>query len=89
MVLLIPSSYEGFGHPVIEASASGTPTIGSNAVPQEVLVDGFNGFRIPTLNPKAYATKLTEVIKNEELWKELHRNCIERAKRFYVDRNYQ
>jgi len=86
MVLLIPTSYEGFGYPMIEASASGIPTIGSNAIPQEVLVDGVNGFRIPIFNPKVYATKLVEVIKNDELWRELYRKCVEHAKHFHVDK---
>jgi len=86
MVLLIPSNYEGFGYPVIEASASGTPTVGSNAIPQEVLVNGVNGFRIPIFNPKVYATKLVELIKNDELWEELHKKCIEHAKQFHIDK---
>ena len=85
MALLIPTSYEGFGYPVIEASASGTPTMGSNAIPREVLVDKINGFRIPIFNPKTYAIKLVEIIKNDELWRELHRSCIEYAKHFHVD----
>jgi len=86
MVLLTPSGYEGFGYPAIEASASGTPTVGSNAIPQEVLVDGVNGFRIPIFNPKVYVTKLVELIKNDELWGELHRKCIEHAKQIHIDK---
>ena len=86
MVLLILSSYEGFGYPLIEAAASGTSTVGSNIILLEVLADGVNVFKIPIFNPKAYVTKLVELIKNDELWEELHRKCIKHAKQFHVDK---
>jgi len=41
---------------------------------------------ISRFNLKIYATKLVESIKDDELWEELHRKCIEHAKQFHVDK---
>lgn len=74
-VLIMPSSYEGFCYPVLEAFASGTPVVGSNAIPSELLRDGYNGLRLETFDVEVYARKLYEVLHNEKLWLRLHRNA--------------
>jgi len=74
-VLIVPSSYEGFCYPVLEAFASGTPVVGSNAIPSELLIDGYNGFRLRTFDAKMYAKQLYKVLHDEKLWLKLHRNA--------------
>ena len=73
--LIVPSSYEGFCYPVLEAFASGTPVVGSNAIPSELLIDGYNGFRLRTFDAKMYAKQLYKVLHDGKLWLKLHRNA--------------
>jgi len=46
MVPLIPSSYDEFRYPLIEADISDIPTMRSDAISQEVLADGVCNFKI-------------------------------------------
>lgn len=79
-VLLIPSSYEGFGYPILEAFASGTPVIGSRALPEELLIDGYNGFRVKSYIPQTYAEKVLLLLGDERLWKDFSKNALMTAK---------
>jgi glycosyltransferase involved in cell wall biosynthesis len=80
--LILPSSYESFGYVVLEAMACGTPVVVSNAVPEEVVINNFNGIRVDSFNPQDYANALEKVLTDEELWLKLSRNGLEFAKRF-------
>jgi len=81
-LLLIPSSYEGFGYPVLEAFASGTPVAGSDAIPSELLIDNFNGFRIHGFEAKVYAGAVLKLLRDYVLWAEMSRNALETARRY-------
>ena len=64
--LLIPSLWEGFGLPAIEAMACGTPVIASNrGALKECLGD--YGIFIDPLNPDSIASAMEEVLVNESL----------------------
>jgi glycosyltransferase involved in cell wall biosynthesis len=65
--LVFPSSYEGFGAPVIEAMALGTPVIASDhtALPEVV---GDAGQVVP-LDIAAWATAIDHAITHHELWR--------------------
>jgi len=54
----------------------------SSAVPGDVVVDGFNGVRVNSLNPADYANALEKLLRDEDLWLKLSRNGAEFVKRF-------
>ena len=80
--LVLPSSYEAFPYTVLEAMACGTPVVVSNAIPDEVVVSGFNGVRVNSLEPMEWAKALENVVTNEGLWLKLSRNGLDFAKQF-------
>ena len=84
--LVYPSSYEGFGLPVIEAQRAGCPVIACNAssIPEIIgktplLMDG------PT--PEDVLAKL-EILKDSHLRDEIIREGLENARRFSWDKMY-
>jgi len=80
--LILPSSYETFSYVTLEAMACGTPVVVSSAVPEEVVLNNFNGIRVSSFNPKDYANALEKLLLNEELWLKLSRNGLEFVKQF-------
>jgi glycosyltransferase involved in cell wall biosynthesis len=80
--LILPSSYETFSYVTLEAMACGTPVVVSNAVPEEVVLNNFNGIRVSSFNPEDYANALEKLLLNEELWLKLSRNGLEFIKQF-------
>jgi glycosyltransferase involved in cell wall biosynthesis len=84
--LLLPSSYEALPYVVLEAMACGTPVIVSNAVPDEVVINNFNGIRISSFNPEEYANALERLWRDEELRLKLTRNGLVFVKQFnYIE----
>jgi len=84
--LILPSSYEGFPYAVLEAMMCGTPVVVSRAVPEEVIMDGFNGIRVNSFDPRDYANALERLLLDEELWLRLSRNGLSFVKQFdYVE----
>lgn len=64
--LVYPSLYEGFGLPVLEAMASGTPVIASHAASiPEVL--GETGILLSPTDPTAWAQAIVKVMHDESL----------------------
>jgi Glycosyltransferase len=82
LAVILPSSFEGFSYTTLEASASGTPVVGSNCTPEEALVDGYNGFRINGINPNDYAKKLEMILSNHELWERISSNGMKLVKNY-------
>lgn len=80
--LILPSSGEAFPYTVIEAMACGTPTVVSSAVPGDVIIHGYNGLRIESLNPVDYANALEMLLIDEDLWLNIHRAALSFVKRF-------
>jgi glycosyltransferase involved in cell wall biosynthesis len=82
-VLVIPSIKEGWGIPVIEAGACGTPAIGTQTSGlMDTIIDGKTGFLAPYGKPKIIAEKIVSVLKNDDLRDRLSKNALEWAKNF-------
>jgi glycosyltransferase involved in cell wall biosynthesis len=79
--LILPSSYEALPYVALEAIACGTPVVVSNAVPEEVVINNFNGIRVNSFNSEDYANALEKLLTDEELWLKLSRNGQEYVKR--------
>lgn len=80
-MLLFPSLYEGFGLPVLEAMASGTPVLlGPNSALPEVA--GEAGFYLEDPDPQAYAQAIRQLMEDQPLWQRLREAGLERARLF-------
>lgn len=68
-VAVVPSLYEGFSLPTIEAMACGTPVVATTggALPEVVGRHGENGMLVPVADPSALAAQIVEVLENPEL----------------------
>ncbi|NIM05754.1 MAG: glycosyltransferase [Armatimonadetes bacterium] len=80
-VFVMPSLYEGFGMPVLEAMACGTPIICSNtsALPE---VAGDAALLIDPQQPEMLAEAMEKVLSEERLAEELSEKGRRRAKAF-------
>lgn len=83
-VFCLPSSYEGFGVPYIEAMASGTPVVASpNVGAREVTQEGRSGL---VVRDDMLAATLTRVLTDAALRERLCAAGLERAQDFGWDR---
>ncbi|MBW4483590.1 MAG: glycosyltransferase family 4 protein [Tildeniella torsiva UHER 1998/13D] len=81
IALVFPSLWEGFGLPVLEAMACGTPVITSNvsSLPE---VAGEAALSIDPYNVGALAEAMTAVASDHTLWRTLHQAGLARVKAF-------
>jgi glycosyltransferase involved in cell wall biosynthesis len=82
--LVMPSKYEGFGLPVLEAMACGTPVIASNAasLPE---VGGDAALYAPPDDPRAWVESIRRVLTDEMLRASLREKGLRQAARFRWD----
>lgn len=78
LFLAMPSIYEGFGLPLLEAMARGTPVLTSNCSSMPEVV-GSAGYLIDPLDVEAIKIGLFELITDKELRKKLASECMSRA----------
>lgn len=82
-VTSVPSNY---GFPIcsptaLESLAAGTPVVGSfSAISGDNLVDGYNGFRVPSHNVDLFASRLKLLLDEEDIWEEMSRNALQHIK---------
>ena len=80
-VFTLPSLYEGFGMPLLEAMACGTPVITttSSSLPEVV---GDAGLLVPPTDPDALGAALLRVLRDAGLRAELRERGLVQAQRF-------
>jgi glycosyltransferase involved in cell wall biosynthesis len=81
IALIFPSLWEGFGLPILEAMACGTPVITSNtsSMPE---VAGDAAILVDPTNVGAIASAIDSVINDRALQKDLRDRGLQRAKQF-------
>ncbi len=81
IALLLPSLHEGFGVPIIEAMACGTPVITSNcsAMPE---VAGGAALLVDPYSVESIAATVQELVERPQLADTLRKKGLERAKEF-------
>ena len=80
-VFVLPSLFEGFGMPLLEAMASGTPVIAANtsSLPEVV---GDAGLLFDPLSTEALAEALARACENRQLRERLQAGGLARSKQF-------
>jgi len=86
--LVMPSLYEGFGLPLVEAMSYGTPVLTANnsSMPE---VTGNAGLLVDALDVDSIADGLQEMITNNELRERLAKNAKLNASRYSWDNSAQ
>ena len=78
-VLVVPSSYEGFGIVYLEGMAFGLPAIGTNAgAASEIITEGENGFLITPDDVETLSKKLTLLAQDRDLLESMSIKALER-----------
>jgi len=80
--LILPSRYEALPYVVLEAFASGLPVVVSNAIPSELVKDGYNGFRLYGYSPNSYAEKIKKLLVDGDLWSYVSTNALKTANEY-------
>jgi D-inositol-3-phosphate glycosyltransferase len=82
-VVVMPSHYESFGMVALEAMACGTPVIASQVGGLAFLVqDGVTGYTVPSEDDQVLCDKLTLLLGNESLRKQMGRSAADYAQNY-------
>jgi D-inositol-3-phosphate glycosyltransferase len=78
--VVMPSHYESFGMVALEAMACGTPVVASQVGGLAFLVqDEVTGFTVPAGDPQALCSRLSTLIENPELRRQMSERAVEFA----------
>lgn len=80
-LLVVPSSYEGFGIVYLEGMSFGLPAIGTTAgAASEIITHGQDGYLIEPDDDKSLANHIAELAANRDLLLQLSINAVNRYK---------
>jgi glycosyltransferase involved in cell wall biosynthesis len=82
---VLPALHEGFGFPVVEAMACGTPVVCSNTT-SLMEVAGDAALLIDPLDVAALAEAIARVLRDDELRAKMRQKGLARTQRFSWDR---
>jgi len=86
-VVVMPSLYESFGMVALEAMACGTPVVASEVGGLGYLVqNGITGYTIPDSDPEALCEKLSWLLNDSSLHKQMSAAAAEYAKTYAWER---
>ena len=86
-MLVLPSYEEGFGLPVLEAMACGTPVIASEVGGLAYLVrDGETGFTIPDQEPDTLCEKISWLLNDHDMHARMSARAVEYAQDYAWDK---
>lgn len=80
-IFLFPTLYEGFGLPILQAMAVGTPVVTSDIEPHREVAGGAAALANP-YNPENIAKEINKIIKDKEFAAELKNRCLKRVSEF-------
>jgi glycosyltransferase involved in cell wall biosynthesis len=81
----MPSLFEGFGLPVAEGMACGTPVVTTRAgsLPEVVGDDEEGGLLVPPRDPRALAKAILRIMTDPEFSQELSQRARKRVERLF------
>lgn len=83
-ILVLPSWYEGFGLPILQAQACGTPVIASNAASMPE-VGGSAALYAKPDEPEDFAHQMKILMDESSVWERMRAMGLENVKRFSWD----
>lgn len=86
-IYVLPSRYEGFPMVLLEATAMSLPIVAFDCPtgPSEIVVDGKNGFLIPTYDESLFADRLSALMSDNELRNMMGQESFKISRQFTFD----
>ncbi len=86
-IFVLSSIFEGFGLVIVEAMSCGLPVVSFDCPcgPKDIITEGEDGYLVPINNEEVLAEKISLLIEDEELRKDMGKEAIMKAKQYNVN----